>query len=172
MRIFDIMSEYYALLEMIEQAEENPEFNPETGEIIPVEEILKDEIAKLNDEKETKLENLEYLKREIKSNADSLADEIKRLQARKKSFENQVEKLKSLQEYLLQGEKLKTNKFTFSYRKSESIEVEDEDLIPDEFKIITYKIDKTNLKKALKEDEIKGAKIIEKRSLVVRWARN
>ena len=168
MKTFDILSEYYTLMELIEEAENNPEYNFETGEIIPVEEILKDEIERLQGEKVTKLENIEYLKRDNKSKIDTLVDEIKRLQGRKKSFENANDNLTKLQDYLLQGEKLKTDKFTFSYRKSKSVEIIDEDLIPDEYKKIEYKVDKMKLKKALEEVKIQGAELVEKKSLSVR----
>jgi hypothetical protein len=168
MKTFDILSEYYSLMELIEEAENNPEYNPETGEIIPVEEILKEEIEKLEGEKIEKLENIEYLKRDNKSKIDTLADEIKRLQGRKKSFENANDNLTKLQDYLLQGEKLKTDKFTFSYRKSKAVEIINEDLIPDEYKKIEYKVDKMKLKKALENTKIQGAELVEKKSLSVR----
>ena len=168
MKTFDILSEYYTLMELIEEAENNPEYNPETGEIIPVEEILKEEIEKLEGEKIEKLENIEYLKRDNKSKIDTLADEIKRLQGRKKSFENANDNLTKLQDYLLQGEKLKTDKFTFSYRKSKVVNIVDEDLIPDEYKKIEYKVDKMKLKKILEKEKIQGAELIEKKSLSVR----
>ena len=168
MKTFDILSEYYSLMELIEEEENNPEYNPETGEIIPVEEILKDEIEKLNGEKVTKLENIEYLKRDNKSKIEALSEEIKRLQARKKSFEKANENLAKLQDYLLQGEKLKTDKFTFSYRKSKAVEIINEDLIPDEYKKIEYKVDKMKLKKALEDTKIQGAELVEKKSLSVR----
>jgi DNA repair exonuclease SbcCD ATPase subunit len=168
MKTFDILSEYYSLMELIEEAENNPEYNPETGEIIPVEEILKEEIEKLEGEKIEKLENIEYLKRDNKSKIDTLADEIKRLQGRKKSFENANDNLTKLQDYLLQGEKLKTDKFTFSYRKSKAVEIINEDLIPDEYKKIEYKVDKMKLKKALENTKIQEAELVEKKSLSVR----
>jgi uncharacterized small protein (DUF1192 family) len=168
MKTFDIMQEYCSLLELIEEAESNPEFNPETGEVIPVEEILKEEIERLQGEKVTKLENIEYLKRDNKSKIEALSEEIKRLQARKKSFENANSNLAKLQDYLLQGEKLKTDKFTFSYRKSKVVNIVDEDLIPDEYKKIEYKVDKMKLKKILEKEKIQGAELIEKKSLSVR----
>ena len=168
MKTFDILSEYYTLMELIEEAENNPEYNFETGEIIPVEEILKDEIERLQGEKVTKLENIEYLKRDNKSKIEALSEEIKRLQARKKSFEKANENLAKLQDYLLQGEKLKTDKFTFSYRKSKAVEIINEDLIPDEYKKIEYKVDKMKLKKILEKEKIQGAELIEKKSLSVR----
>lgn len=163
MTTFEIKQEYQALTELLEN-----EFDPETGEFVDVESILKEEIEKLNDEKESKLENIEYLKRDFKAKSVSLKDEIKRLQARAKSFERQVENLTKLQIFLLNGEKLKTDKFTFSFRKSKAVEIENEDIIPDDFKVISYRVDKTKLKKVLENEVIPGAKIVEKKSLSVR----
>ena len=168
MKTFDIMSEYYALQDLIEAEQENPTFNPLTGEIIPIEEILKEELQKLQDEKVTKLENIEYLKRDNKAKSEALADEIRRLQARKKSLEKANENLTKLQDILLAGEKLKTTKFTFSYRKYKTPNILNEDLIPDEFKKVKYTIDNTKLKKALENEKIQGAELIEKKSLSVR----
>lgn len=163
MTTFEIKQEYQALTELLEN-----EFDPETGEFVDVESILKEEIEKLNDEKESKLENIEYLKRDFKAKSVSLKDEIKRLQARAKSFERQVENLTKLQIFLLNGEKLKTDKFTFSFRKSKAVEIENENIIPDDFKVISYRVDKTKLKKVLENEVIPGAKIVEKKSLSVR----
>ena len=169
MRTFDIIKEYYALQDLIEAELENPSFDPTTGEVIPIEEILKEEIGNLQGAKEEKLENIEYLKRDNKSKIEALNEEIKRLQNRKKSLEKTNENLSNLQNILLAGEKLKTTKFTFSYRKSKSVEIKELDLIPDDYKKVTYTADKTKIKKAIEAGEfIQGAEIVEKKSLSVR----
>lgn len=117
MNVFDLSKEYVMLNDMAF------EYDEETGEIINNDDTLKELIDELNEAKEQKLNNIEYLKRSNKSNVDALAAEIKRLQSKKKAIENTNERLKTLQEILLNGEKLKTDKFTFSYRNIEVIKV-------------------------------------------------
>ena len=103
----------------------------------------------------------------MNSDIDSLSHEIKRLQERKKVFENRK---KRIREYLLYNmEKSGINKiecpyFTASIRKgSESVEVESSELLPDEY--ITVQVSEVPDKNAIKRDlkagkEINGAKLV------------
>ena len=62
MTTFEIMQEYRALEELIENS-----YDPESGEVLyDVDEVLKEEIEKLQENREQKLESIEYLKRELK----------------------------------------------------------------------------------------------------------
>ena len=71
--------------------------------------------------------------------------------------------------YSVEGKKLKTDKFTFSFRKSTAVEVIDETAIPDEFVEVKRNISRVELKKRLSAgEEIKGATLVEKQSLSIR----
>jgi len=167
MNTFDIKQEYRRLEELA------MEFDPETGELLNDDETLRQLAMELDGKREEKLENIEYLTRENKAKSEALAQEIKRLQARKTSLELTCVRLTELQNELLGGEKLKTDKFTFSYRTTKSVEVPEK--VDPEFTDwvnVKYTWDKTAIKKALEESGVSydeyGVKLVEKTSLSVR----
>ena len=162
---FDILSEFRA----IEELTNDVEINEETGEIVDNTAILKELMDKLQSDKDTKLDNVEYIKRDFKLKENGLSDEIKRLTERRNSMRKKQEFLSSLQDYLLDGEKCKTDKFTFFYGSSTSTEIEDEDELPEEYINIEYKVNKAEITKVLRGGgAVAGAKLIEKTSLRVR----
>lgn len=165
MKSYDIAKEFEALEELMA----NVEFDPETGEEIDNSEALIELSASLKGELDHKLDNIEYLKRERKDKVNGLKDEIKRLQDRVKMFEGEVAKLVNLQNFLLGGEKEKTDKFTFFYKTTESVHVTNEDALDKKYIVTSTKPDKAEIKKALKAgEEIAGAELEEKSSLSVR----
>ena len=100
--------------------------------------------------------------------------EIKRLQDLKKSYKANRENLKQYLWYNLQKlwkEKLETELFKFSFRKSESVKITDETIIPDEFfKEKTVKtLDKARVKQVLKEwNFMSGAELEIKNNLQIK----
>ena len=167
--VFDIKQEFYKLQELLER----DEFvvDEETGEVLEDNtELLKELASEIEATRDEKLENIEYLKRDFKLKQQALKDEAKRLSERAKSFELAQKKLLDLQDFLLAGEKLKTDKFTFYYGSSEALEIEDESAVPPDFITFIPKIDKTNLKKAVKSGgvAVDGIKIVKNIGLRVR----
>ena len=163
--VFDIKEGYREVENMINTLDEN-------GECAFSQDQINDYINQLDGLKEEKLENIEYLKKEYLGDVNTLAEEIKRLQARKKSRENTIKDLNELQLDLLNGEKVKTAKFTFSFRKTESVEVlSDKDIKDDKtLNKVTIKPDLTAIKKAIKAGRtFEGISIVEKTSLLVRY---
>lgn len=120
LKTFDILSEIRALEEMLN------EVDPVTGEFVNNEDIMKDYIKSLQVEKETKLNNIEDLKLEFKSQIEALKQKEEKLYARRKSLEANIERLKDLQVMLLNGEKVKTSEYTFSFRTTKSVVVPSE----------------------------------------------
>ena len=167
MRTFDILGEYNTLLSMMEEVDEN-------GEFVNDDDTLKALLNELNQSKGNKLDNIELIKRDYQSKADALKAEIDRLAKRKKSFENQIDKLQSLQELLLNKEGFKTDRFTFSYRKSESVKVPEtcDNSYPKEWIVTKYQFDKKAIKEALKKSGIDyseyGIELVTNVSLQVR----
>ena len=102
----------------------------------------------------------------IDADISTINEQIKRLQERKKVFENRKNRLR---EYLLFNmeangiTKIECPYFTASLRKgSESVVIEDEDAIPDEYVTVevTQKSDKTAIKRDLKAGkEISGVSL-------------
>lgn len=167
MKIYDIKSEFFAIQELLN----NEEFDEETGELIDNSEAIQSLLNDIEGERDSKADNIAYLIKEANDIELALKAEIDRLNERKQMFVRQQESLKQLLDFLLCGEKLKTAKFTYSYRTSQSVNITDESLIPAEFLNVTEKItpDKKRIKEALADfSEVPGAEIIVKKSLGVR----
>lgn len=166
MTTFEIKDSFRKLEEMMN------EFDQETGEFIYSTESLAHFVKELEEKRELKLNNIEDLKREYKSRNDALDVKIKSLQARKKQNETQINNLKFFQEVLLDGEKLKTDEYTFYYTNSESVIVPDKiNETLEKFTKTTIEWDKTKIKDAIKLGEdlsSYGIGIQKKSSLAVR----
>ena len=171
MRLFDITNEYKLLQEILEN---DCEFNPETGEVINNSEIIKELFEELKISLSDKLNNSAYVLNELEISSKTLKDEAKRLLERAKRIDKNADYLKSLMlETLLNIDKnkLKTAKFTFSTRKSESIEIDEGFNINGEYVRVkeTREADKIAIKEALKNGkEIIGVNVITKQSLIIR----
>lgn len=167
LKVFDILQEIRALEDILN------EVDPVSGEFVNNEDDIKDYIKKLNIDKATKLNNIEDLKQELNGQIDTLRTKIDKLSARKKSIESNIDRLKDLQLLLLNGEKLKTDEYTFSFRNSSSVVITDIEQIQDKY----FKIEKKPLLKdigeAIKNANLKGesffgAEIVNKVSLTIR----
>lgn len=165
MTTFDIIDEFKALEDLLYEVDE------ETGEVKDNSELLKEEIERLNLSRNEKLNNLERLKRAKKAQIEAIKEEVQRLRKRADVIANEVDRLSDLEMWLTQGEKVDTGLYRFGTRKSTVVEIENEELIPPQFKKeeVVVKINKNELKKWLKEHpETEGAKLIEKINLSVR----
>lgn len=106
--------------------------------------------------------------------AATLDEEIKRLTAKKKVAENAVARMKDALKatmQVLQLDKINAGTFTISARKSKSLEVLDEALIPEEYKetVTTIKVDKNAIKDAIKNGaEIEGVELKENKSIQIK----
>jgi FtsZ-binding cell division protein ZapB len=111
----------------------------------------------------------------LKSDSDYLASEIKRLQQRKKSIENNADNLKSLLMWAMGKAglaKIKTAKATFFFATSKSLQISDEvklSSLPKEYVQLEYKADKKALKEAIESGVvINGVSIAENETLRIR----
>lgn len=137
------------------------------------EEILKNAAEDVEDELQEKLLNIAKLCKNIKGNKAMIKDEEKRLEKKETVLDN---RLKSLENYIklclnnARLNKMDLGIFKISIRKSESTEITNLSLIPEEFlKFKDPEPNKTEIKKAIKEGrEIQGAVIIENESLVIK----
>ena len=137
----------------------------ETGEIIDVERL-----EALQMEFDSKVEGIALWIKNLVAEAKMVKEEKDSLAARQKACENKAESLKKYLGQALGGEKFKTSKVSISYRKSESVEVEDISLLDDDY--LKYKepeADKTKIKAALKNGlELKGVTLVEKNNIQVK----
>ena len=142
------------------------EVDEETGEILNASDL--DELQMARQDKIENIglyiKNLEAEKEAVKHEKDNFADREKRLGKK-------IESLKGYLGYALQGQKFSTPKVAVSFRKSESVLVKDEYLVPDKYCEFTMvrKPNKTNLKKALKDgEEIMGVELVEKQNISIK----
>lgn len=165
MNVFEIKKEFFALKELMEKEYEVDE---ETGEFIDNTEILKELALGLNENMNDKADAIIYIYKEMVASEGLIHEEIKRLTERKKMYKRKQEQLKELMDFLLEGKKLKTEKFTIFYGKSESLVIEDEDKIPSKYISFEPKINKKDIKDDIKlGEEIEGATVVE--NISVRW---
>lgn len=142
------------------------EIDEETGEILNPNVLEELEMAR-----EQKIENVGLYIKNLEAEADAVENQEKVFADRKKRIRKKIEGLKGFLGYALQGEPFKTDKVVMSFRRSESVHITDEYLIPDEYKTFTVvkKPDKTVIKKALKDGkEIMGCELVEKNNVQIK----
>lgn len=159
----------------------------ENGEIVEDEETFNQLYESIQLDLQTKLDNSNCLCKILDGEIDVIDKEIKRLQSEKKSRENKKNWIKNnVDKFIrrqftnedgeLDTEKLGNYKLSLphskiSYRKSNSVDIIDINIIPKEY--IKTKIeespDKTAIKKAIDNgEEIKGAKVVTNYNLQVK----
>lgn len=156
--LYSIQGKYQQLLNLAE------ELDPE---------LLKDTLESIDDELETKAENVAFVIKELEGQSLILEKETKRLTERKNTINNNVKRLKqSLFDAMVTAnkQKIKTNLFTLDIRKNPpSVIVEDESKLLNYLVEQPKKLDKTRLSDDLKKGiEIPGAKIVQTERLQIR----
>lgn len=122
---------------------------------------------------ENKVTNCALVVQELKSDVAGIADEIRRLQDRKKAAVNKIDSLKS---YMQQGMELAGIEKTKDVRVTVSIQnnppallVYDEDMVPADYIRIVEEIDKAKIKDAIKAgDDVPGARLTQGRGIRIR----
>lgn len=159
--LYNLTNDYLALQEMAQ--------NAETAEDM---QALEDTISSIADAIEVKGENYAKLIKCLDADNEGIKKEIQRLQKAKKANENLANRLKANMDESLKAvgsDKLKCGTFTFSYRKTKSVEILDLNALPSDYKAIEYKPDKNAIKKAINDGEVvAGAALVEKNTLQLR----
>ena len=139
--------------------------DPESGEIID-----ENALESLQMQRDEKLENVGLWIKNLAAESSALASEIKALTERKRIKENKTESLMTYLASALRGEKFETPRISVSWRKSESVNIADGAMLPDEYLVPAEpRPDKTLLKKALKEGaEICGVELISKNNIQIK----
>ena len=159
--LFNIKNEYKMMIQEIINLD---------GEITPE---MSDKLAINLEELQEKSASYCYVIRHEEKDIDLIDDEIKRLQDIKKRKNNAVALMKSkIQESmeLYSMTKIESDFINISFRKSESIEIINEELIPDEYKVVQpSKVSKTLIKDAIKSGkDVPGASIDLKYNLQIK----
>lgn len=162
MTIFEIEKELRTLLNQMEfEAEETGEIN----------ESLFLKIKQLEIDREKKREGLALYVKELKGQESFISNEMDKLKKKKDSIQREMEYLKNLLIFDLEGKKFKTPLVSCFYRNTSSVAIDNEELVPDEYKtqVIETKISKEAIKKDLVSGkEISGVTLTEKTSLIIR----
>ena len=137
----------------------------ETGEIIDME-ALED----LQMERDQKIEGIGCWIKNLLADAKALKEEKDNLAARQKAAENKATSLKTFLSSYLNGEKFKTAKVSISYRKSDSVNIAEGAVIPEEYlKYSEPTPDKIGLKAALKSGEkIQGISLVTSNNIQIK----
>ena len=157
------MATLYQLVKEIENFE--LDIDDTTGEILNM-----DELDALQLEKDAKVENICLWVKNLKSDAEAYRTEKKAFEQKIRAAENKVARLTAYVDYILAGDKFKSNKVSVSYRKSEQIECAD--LLDVDVDYLRYKepeLDKKKIKDAIKAGiEVKGCQLVERQNLQIR----
>ena len=154
--LYDIVGAFPKLIDQEEMSEEDKK------------EVEKELIELL----QRKSQNLIGYTRNIELTIEAMKSEEKRISEQRKAMENKLEKFKEYVKECMEQNgftKIETTLGTLSIAKNPiSVEIYDEKQIPDEYKtkVVTVKVDKTAIKKALKEtgEIIPGTRIIDNKT--------
>ena len=132
----------------------------ETGEVLDYEKL-----DGLQIERDKKIENIVFAIENTENDILGLKEQEEIFKARRKVAEKKLENLKGYLSYALQGQKFETVRAKVTFRKSEAVIVENEELIPSDYweTMETERLDLTAVKKALKAGEdVDGARLEER----------
>ncbi len=137
-------------------------------------EALNKALSAVESELSDKANSIGCLIRTLEAEDSAYKAEIARFKALSNSNEKKIERIKKYLSETMQDmnvPSLSTQHFKFTFRKSESVNIDDEALISDEFKTeeIKVKISKTDIKKAIKSGQyVKGASLVTKQNLQIK----
>ena len=138
----------------------------ETGEILDVEAF-----DNLKLERQDKLTNIALLYKNMASDAKQLKELEKEYSDRRKRCEKTAEWCKETLARELAGKKFEdeNKRFKISWRKSEKVEITNEDVIPAEYVKQTISFDKLAMKDAMKNGNvIDGVQLVETQSIQIK----
>lgn len=149
----------------VELANFKLDIDEETGEVLNA-----DELDNLQMARDEKIEGICLWIKNLKADAAAYKAEKDSFAKKQKAAENKAEALRNYIQYILAGEKFKTNRVAISYRKSDQIECPDIAAVDDDY--LRYKepeLDKAKIKKALKNGiEVKGCTLVERQNMQIR----
>lgn len=150
MTLYEMTTQAAALYEMLQAAEIDESIFNDTLEAMGADE---------------KIESYCKIIKQMQCDVDAFKSEIERLQARKKTTENGVDRMKAALLLFMQQtgqDKVKAGTFAVSTATTQAVNITDENKIPSAFLVEQPpKIDKIGIKKALKDGAtVDGAELI------------
>lgn len=162
MNIFEITKDFLALQNTL--IESGGELTPELETALQIN----------SNELTTKGQGYGYIIKSLEYEVDVIDQEIKRLQQLKKVRDNAIERLKTTLKIameLTETNEIKTPTLKINFRKSESVEVADVNLLDSEFvkTKVTKEADKIAIKEAIKSGlNVQGAVLVTKNNLQIK----
>lgn len=165
--LYEIAGIYAEILRKFENAESE-------AELASVAELL----SQIEDRLEDKLDNCARVYRALCSESEVFAQESKRLSMKASALENRAERLKEYIGMCLGvGKQAKSKLFSFSWRKSQAVEVDSLEILPEKYKRVKTLVEPD--KKAIKEEfeqaasegmdlHIDGARLVERYNLQIK----
>lgn len=139
----------------------------ETGEILDGE--MAERFEQLSIDRDTKIENIACMIKNLRAEAEALKVEKLAFAARQKVAESKADSLTKYLASVLDGEKFSSVRAKVTWRKSESVQIEDITKIPADYVTYTPTADKTGIKASLKAGgEVPGATLVTNQNMVIR----
>jgi hypothetical protein len=138
----------------------------DTGEVIDP-----DRLENLQMERSQKIENVCLWVKNLLSDAEAIKAEKDALADREAKCRKKADDLKKWLAFALEGQKFSTARCAVSFRRSEKVEVLDEDRIPRAYMVetVSYKPDKQLIKEVLKDgQEISGCRLVESQNVQIK----
>lgn len=120
--------------------------------------------------KTRKIENIACWIKNLQAEADAYKKEEESFRVRRKQAESRIESLKRYLTNWVPGERIDTDRCRVTWRRSISVEIQDESRVPDAYKKekVVMSVDKVAIKKALTGGEaIAGASLLEKQNIQI-----
>lgn len=142
MTLYELKENYRAVLELMEDEEADQE-------------AVADTISMITDDIEEKAENYAIIMKELEAEADKLKKEEDRLKKRRQAIELHREQMKDILKSameLIGKRKISTEHFTICIQKnggSLPVHIDNEDALPERFKVYTWKPDTEQLRNYL-----------------------
>lgn len=158
--LFEITQEAIELASFLEEGEFTPE--------------MEQQLAITQSELTEKATNYGKVIKTIEGDISVIDAEIKRLQVLKSGKAKVIERMKESVSNAMQAfhvDKIESPIMKIYFRKSEAVEVEDENLVPDEYKLsrVTVSPDKIRIKKMIQAGEmVPGCQVIQKLNLQIK----
>jgi len=166
MNLYEITQDQLTILAFLE--ENGGELTPELQEAMTI----------TQDSFEKKAEAYSYLIIKMESESDMVAAEIKRLQALKKSKDNNSDRLREALSVAMVAfgrednkgiKRFETPTLRLSTRKSESVQITDEKAIPAQYMVVKQEVSKTLIKEAISQGiQVEGAQLVTKQSVQIK----
>lgn len=136
----------------------------ETGEILNTAQL-----DSLQMELDSKLEGIGCWIKNLEAEAAAYKAEKDAFAARQKAAENKAASLKKYLTDFLRGCPFETLRVKVSFRKSESLEVSESAIVPEEFLKYTVDVNKAELKKAVKAGLVlDGVQLVQKQNIQIK----